>query len=115
MIADDRLYSARLFVWATPECFRKGFDDWLGLNWEIYLAIEQQAIAIAKTGRKHHAVNTIIEYLRHYTFLHDAEAEFKMNDKYTSSIARLFVMMNPHYRTLFEFREVSGGVVKKIK
>ena len=50
MIADDRLYSARLFVWATPECFRKGFDDWLGLNWEIYLAIEQQAIAIARRG-----------------------------------------------------------------
>jgi hypothetical protein len=46
--------------------------------------------------------------------LREKDGEFKLNDKFTSSVARLFIAMNPACRHLFEFRERAGGVVKNM-
>jgi hypothetical protein len=84
--------------------FRPGFGEWLASNWPLYERFETEALKIAKR-REHYGANTIIEYLRHETMLADTDAEWKMNDAWTSSLARLFAMLNPSHDRLFEFRE----------
>lgn len=108
----DRMESAACFVCGKPEYFRPDFLVWLADNWTLYVAFERQALRVHKLGRDHYGANTIIEYMRHSTLLKDKDTEFKLNDKWTSSIARLFAMLNPRCAELFEFRERNGGVVR---
>jgi hypothetical protein len=109
----QRLIDASAMIKKHPECFRPKFDAWLlGSNWDIYAAFEYHSLGVHQRGRKHYAANTIIEYLRHSSFLEDSDSEFKISDQWTSSIARLFVMLNPQCAHLFEFRENPYGVVK---
>ncbi len=112
MIAVSREHLAHVFVQTKTTAFRPGFGAWLAENWAIYRAFEVEGQVVASTGRRHYSANTIVEYLRHQTLLRDASSEFKFNDRWTSSMARLFAMMNPAHAELFEFRERAGGVVK---
>lgn len=101
---NPRLGVALTIVRDCPEYFRVDFDGWLLENWALYERFEREALSVA-VRRKHYGANTIIEYLRHQTLLADASSEWKMNDRWTSSIARLFAMMNSAHDELFEFRE----------
>lgn len=111
----DRMKTAMTFINAAPMFFRPGFQDWLEQNYSIWLAFEAEAIKTWKAGRRHYGANTIIEYLRHNTLLADRDAEYKISDKWTSSIARLFAMMHADMATLFEFKERKNGVVRAPK
>lgn len=91
-------------VEAHPDYFRPEFGEWLRGNWPLYERFEREALAVARR-RQHYGANTIIEYLRHQTALADDGGEWKLNDRWTSSIARLFAVLNPSYGQLFEFRE----------
>ena len=118
-VATDQAVESRFeisleLIRAIPGQFRRGFDEWLAKNWELYLSFEQQA-RNAGERRAHYSAYTVVEYLRHETLLRDAESDFKLNQAWTSSVARLFAHLNPIYSTLFEFREREGGVVDKFK
>lgn len=95
-----------------PDLFRPDFDAWLLDNFGLYCAFEREADRVAEI-RRHYSANTIIEYLRHETTLRDRDTEFKFNDRWTSSIARLYAVMNPSHADLFEYRERVGGVVRR--
>lgn len=99
-------------VATCPHLYREDFAAWLSENWAVYLAFERESLAVHYRGRSHYGANTIIEYLRHQTLLADQDGEWKMNDRWTSSLARLFAAMNPECANLFEFRERKFGVVK---
>jgi hypothetical protein len=105
--------AARTVIGLKPDLFRPGFSAWLADNWGLYAAFEREANLVAATGRKHWGANTIIEYLRHETALRDVNGEFKFNDRWTSSIARLYAVMNPRNAELFEYRVRAGGVVRR--
>lgn len=108
---DDRRTTARIFCSTKPEMFRDDFDGWLLNNWYLYLRFEKEANRVAHR-RTHYSANTIIEYLRHETAMRDStDEEFKFNDRWTSSIARLYGLMNPINAGLFEYRERRDGVV----
>ena len=108
----EPLTSALRVIDANPEVFRVDFRAWLEVGWKVWLAFEREAIAVAAV-RRHWSANTIIEYLRHQTMLRDPTDEsYKFNDRWTSSMARLFVMVHVRHQHLFEFRErQSDGVV----
>jgi hypothetical protein len=108
----DRRRTAMCFLLGKPECFREDFGAWLEENWVLWLAFEGEAAKVWSAGRRHYSANTIIEYLRHQTQLRDSSSEFKFNDRWTSSMARLFAMMNPKMSDIFEFRERANGIVK---
>lgn len=108
----DRAHTAQVFIATKPEYFREGFDAWLSINWPIYEAFEREAHRVWRGGRRHFGANTIIEHLRFETLTRDKTAEFKLDDRWTSSIARLYGLLNPERATLFEFRERRDGVVK---
>lgn len=114
-LTSDRLHTAQCFIEARPDCFRPEFAEWLSDNWTLFEAFEREARRVHRIGREHYGANTIIEYLRHQTTLADKDGQFKLNDRFTSSIARLFALMNPDCANLFEFRERRDGVVKSIE
>ena len=111
-LAHDRKHTALLMVACKPELFREDFAAWLKENFSIWEAFEREANRVWYSGRHHYAANTIIEHLRHETLLADKNAEFKMNDRWTSSIARLYVLMHEDRAELFEFRQRHNGVVQ---
>jgi hypothetical protein len=104
-MTDAQYYAAAYIITLIhPEQFRKGFADWLWDNLAIQRGLDQEALNIAAQGRTHYSAHTIIEYLRHHTLLADKNGEFKINEKYSSSMARMFAHMNPKHADLFEFR-----------
>ena len=108
----SRFNVALILVKSKPEYFRPDFALWLTENFEIWEAFEREANRVWIIGRHHYGANTIIEYLRHETMLTDKQAEFKMNDRWTSSIARLYALMHDDRAELFEFRQRQDSVVQ---
>ncbi len=108
----DPVAEASTIIDANPDVFRSDFKLWLMGAWRVWVAFKREAIAVAAV-REHWSANTIIEYLRHQTMLRDpTDTVFKFNDRWTSSMARLFAMLHPEHASLFEFRERQGdGVV----
>jgi hypothetical protein len=98
-------------IYRFPEQFREGFDDWLWDNVALQREFEREALVVAGKGRLLYSAHTIIEYMRHYTMLADAGGEFKINEAWTSSMARLFAHMNPTHKTLLKFRTRESAVV----
>lgn len=104
---------AHRYVLAQPDLFREGFAAWLSDNWKMYQRFERIALDVNAHGRRHYGANSIIEVIRYQTVMADASDEFKVDDRWTSSMARLCVLMNPFLRDFFEFRERRrDGVVK---
>jgi hypothetical protein len=108
----NRLPVAHAIIDKEPHLFRPGFRSWLNVSgWAIYTAFEYEALRVARR-REHWAANTIVEWMRHETMLRDeADAEFKISDQWTSSMARLFARLNPAHAEFFEYRERANGVV----
>lgn len=107
-----RLEKARRIIGLAPEQFRDGFLSWITENWSLYERFEREARAVGEI-REHYAAHTIIEYMRHETLLRDKDADFKVNEAWSSSMARLFAHLNPDRQRLFEFRVRKGGVVSE--
>ena len=64
---------------------------------------------MAMKGRTHYGAKTIVEVLRYETDLRDSEQTFKLNNNYTSGLARLF--MSEHgerYPKFFQLRDSLG-------
>lgn len=103
--ADLAYYGPRyLSVISAPHRYRRGFDDWLWGNLHIQRAFEHEALMVAALGRKHYAARTIVEYLRHYTLIREANGEFKINGNWVPSMARLFEAMYPQHAGMMKFR-----------
>lgn len=107
-MTDQQYQNAALRVILTrPWAFWKGFDDWILDNLDIQRAFDAQALAVIAQGREHYSAYTIVEYLRHDTFLRQADRRrglLKINNNLTASMARLFGCMHPQHRGLFEYR-----------
>lgn len=98
-------------MYANPTEFRKGFDDWLWDNVGLQRFFNDEALAIAATGRDHYSAYTIVEYMRHHTALKEANSEYKINNNWRSSMARLFTFMYPQHADLFSLRELIGQTI----
>jgi hypothetical protein len=106
-----RLGVALRIIKAAPNQFRVGFNEWLMANWHLYERFESEARTVA-AHRDHYSAYTIIEYLRHETFLRDlTSGDFKLNQAWSSSVSRLFAHLNPSLENFLEFRVRRGGVV----
>ena len=106
-MTDRELYIAAYTAYVlNPDQFLPGFDDWIYDNLHFYRAFEEEALKVARTGKRRYAARTIIEYLRHWTSMQEvSNSSFKINDHWTSSTARLFSILNPLYPDFFEFRK----------
>lgn len=106
MTNQQYLNTALRIIVTRPWAFWEGFDDWLIDNLDVQRAFDAQALAVAAQGRAHYSAYTIVEYLRHDSFLRQVHAHsmLKINNNLTASMARLFGCMHPQHRGLFEYR-----------
>jgi hypothetical protein len=107
-LEDGRLRTAQIFVECKPDEFWPGFAGWLADNFPIYLEFERRALALWKAGRTHYGHRSLWEVVRYETALRERDGEFKLNDHFTKSAAKLFCMMNPACDGMFEFRQSMG-------
>lgn len=106
----DRKRTAIGMVANRPLWFRKDFAAYLTENWRVYEAFERQANRIWERGRRHYSQRTIIEVLRHESALTDNDPDFRLNDKWTKDLARLWVCFYPEKTEMFEFRNGQSAV-----
>jgi hypothetical protein len=109
------LARALLIIEAAPAQFRRGFAGWLAANWPVFEAFQREALNVTRfKGFDHYSAHRIIEYLRHDTVLRSGD-DFKINEAWTSSMARLFAHLNPTHADLFEYRVRADAVVASFK
>lgn len=82
----------------------KGFATWIRVNAHVYDAFEREALSVAQR-RDRYSARTIIEFLRHHTLLAEAGDGWKLDNDMAPGLARLFAIINPKHKGLFEFRE----------
>lgn len=100
----DRCLLAQAVYVTNPDLFRKDFDIWLARNWPIFEMFEAQALLMWDKGFRHYSARTIAEWIRHHTALAEKDCEWKLNDHWTKSMARMFIKLHPQCAGFFEFR-----------
>jgi hypothetical protein len=86
------------------EQFTADFLEYLPANLHVYEAFEREALIVLRRGFKHYSARTIIEVLRHRSNLRETAGQWKLNDHNTPYLARLFGLIHPQHKGLFEFR-----------
>lgn len=96
----------------SPAVFKPDFIAWLADNLHIYQEFEKRALQVAQ-HRKHYSARTIVEVMRHDSAIGQLDGGFKINDRHTPDMARLFAMLNPMQAGLFEFRREKATVERR--
>ena len=94
------IYQASMHAAELPP----GFAAWLEKNAHIYGAFEKESLSVAQR-RDRYSARTIVEYMRHHTLLAEAGEGWKIDNDMAPGLARLFAILNPKHKGLFEFRE----------
>ncbi len=91
------------------DLFPDGFWHWLRKNAPVYSAFERMALEMAMSGRKHYGAKSIVEVLRYETDVRDSEVTFKLNNSYTSGMARLWMeTYGERFPQFFQLRDSLG-------
>lgn len=96
-------------VRGRPELFRPGFAAWLADNGHIWRAFERETERIWSRGRRHYSARTIVEVLRHESALAEVGGQWKINDRHTPDLSRLYGLAHPDRADLFERRVMPGA------
>lgn len=85
------------------------FWSWLRENEHVYRKFKVYAFRMAMTGRKRYSAKTIVERIRWDTDIADSERTLKINNNYTSGMARLFMSeYGDQYPGFFVLRDSLG-------
>jgi hypothetical protein len=82
------------------------FRNWLAANPHVLDAFIWLAEGAANAGRKRIGAKLIVERLRWEYLMRTEGDDFKLNNNYTSRLARAAVGKRPDLEPLFEFREL---------
>ena len=85
---------------------RDGFNKFISENPHIYKSFEEQTFRAIKKGRTKISSDLIINYIRWEQFIESSDENFKINNSYSSYIARFFIKKNPQYSNLFNLRKL---------
>jgi hypothetical protein len=101
----------------NAEQFRKDFRQWFVNNWPVWECFEEKANDVWLRGRMHYSARTLIEVVRHETFLREAGSEksgsYKINNSYVPDIGRLYCLKYPMRPGFFETRSLGTECVRK--
>ena len=110
------------FIAAQSHQFQKKFPRWLAENWHLWERFEEEAEAVWESGRERYSARTIIEFLRHETFLRESDVTavanahggtFKINNSFVPDVSRLYGLLHPLRRAFFECRELHGPSIRR--
>lgn len=88
-----------------PNVFLPQFAFWLGQNRHVFDEFEEQANKVWEAGRRHYSARTIIEVIRHETAIGELNGEYKINNLAVPDLARLYILLHPERKSLFELRD----------
>lgn len=91
-------------VQKNPQLFRSDLLEWLVVNHHIFDEFRSRALEVARF-RTHYSARTIAEVMRHDTAIKSLGDEYKINGNFVPCMARLFALVNPQHKKLFEFRQ----------
>lgn len=112
MISSDETNQAVLNFTTDRDGYPAGFWKWLESNEPVYRAFCSHAFRMAMRNRKRYSAKTIVELIRWNTDLSDSEKTFKINNSYTSGMARLFMAeYGDRYPGFFSLRDSRGNDV----
>lgn len=94
---------------ADPPGHEAEFRHFIQHNPHLVERIEHEALRAKRSGWKHYAVKTLFEFIRHHTNLEQGPdgSGFKLNNNYTSRMARYLMAKNPELRGFFETRKLN--------
>jgi hypothetical protein len=100
-------------IHAHPETFRPGFWLWLTQSEYVWREVKSAADRTWHAGVRQWSMDRVLQHLRHDRAL-NGRHPLKIDDRWSSSMARLYVMLHPERKDLFEFRQRRNAVVGKI-
>lgn len=90
------------------------FFQWLSSNEHVYAEFKKRALRMALMGRKRYSAKTIVETIRWDTEIADTDVEFKLNNNFTSGMARLFMAeYGGRFPDFFQLRDSLGRDVPR--
>ena len=94
---------------AFNDGYPDGFWPWLRNNRHIYQNFVRLAKRMQRAGRTRYGAKGIVEVLRWDTNLKQrGEPELKINNNYTSGLARLAMLEHPDLKGFFQCRDGMG-------
>jgi hypothetical protein len=91
---------------AENESLDSQFRAWLAANPHILDAFVILALQLQRAGRRQIGAKLIVERMRWEYAMQTTGDDFKLNNNYTSRLARAAVGRRPELESLFEFREL---------
>jgi hypothetical protein len=88
------------------QSIREGFNKFNAENPHVFKSFEEQALKAINNGRTKISSDLIINYIRWNQFIESSDEHFKINNSYSSYIARFFIKQNPQYSNLFNLRKL---------
>lgn len=83
------------------------FTEWIGENKELVDAIIRFAKEARAAGHKKYGIKAIVERTRwHFHVERREQADWKINNNYTSRLARFLMVAYPELKDLFETRKL---------
>lgn len=84
------------------------FDDWIKDNPHILRLFLQYANEAREAGAQHYGIKAIAERVRWHVRIQSRNDEFKINNNWSSRLARLLVERDPRLKDFFEFRKLKA-------
>ena len=84
--------------------FSDDFVVWIPDNKHIWDAFMQESFKVINKGFKHYSARTIIHVLRHHSAMAENGSMWKINNNISPYLARLFALIHPEHKDLFEYR-----------
>jgi len=94
-LADRRLLS-----------IQERFEEWLDQNPHIYSLFKRYAEELRHTGRHRYGAKSIIERVRWHVATQTVGEPFKINNNYTSRLARKLIDEDATFEDFFELRRI---------
>jgi len=85
-----------------------GFKKYFVKNTDIWRLFVKFAIYAKGKGKTKYSAKAIIERARWECELEGGSGDYKINNNWTSCMARLLVAKSPDFKDFFEFRELEG-------
>jgi hypothetical protein len=89
------------------DSIQDAFTDWLTENKPVVDAVIRYAREARAAGYKHYGIKAVVERVRwHFHVERKEQADFKINNNYTSRLARLLMSLEPELKGMFELRKL---------
>ena len=85
------------------ELFRSKADEWADANPEGWAYMVEQALISADMGRRF-GMKSLVEHVRWHMTTTRTDADFKLNNSYTSALARKLIEEHPRVEPFIETR-----------